>query len=81
MTITVLYTCAGCGLHDRPVEVPARREDEDVVHWTKETLGWAIKRDHELVSPRCSSTVLETVKVPVGDGNVRIGDPVRRAAP
>lgn len=79
MTITVEYSCAGCGLKDRHVQVRARADDEDVVAWTRE-MGATIGRDHAIVSPACSSQVCSEVKVPIGDRTghaARIGDPVR----
>jgi hypothetical protein len=34
-TITVLYSCKGCGVKDRPVALEGRESDEDVVEWMK----------------------------------------------
>lgn len=54
--ITVKYSCNQCGLVKREVGVPIRREDEDVVHWVEQTVGRAVKRDHNAVSPHCTAT-------------------------
>jgi hypothetical protein len=72
-TITVEYSCRGCGLVDVAVDVPARGR-EDVVAWIKRIQSW-IGSDHGRRSPRCSAKACD-VKIPVPPGTEKIGGTV-----
>lgn len=54
-TITVLYTCHGCGLTKVEVEVPVRPDTMDVVTWLQMVLGPPLAADHRRRSPLCVS--------------------------
>lgn len=69
MLITVLYTCAECGLTDRPVIVPERDPAEDVVAYVKEKVAACVTEDHRRVSPRCRAQSLTNLKIPVDPNN------------
>lgn len=70
LTTRVLYTCAGCGLKDVPVDVPARGA-EDVRVWMDATVAH-VSKDHRRRSYHCRKTVLQELKVPI-TGRDRIG--------
>lgn len=72
-TIECMYTCEGCGLVDRKVNVPERKGDTDVVLWVGHILGVAISKDHSSVSPQCTATKMANVKIPLSD-DARIGE-------
>lgn len=73
LTITVMYSCTQCGLEDRKLAVPARREDMDLMRWMK-GLQFYISRDHETVSPTCTSRVMRQLKIPIQNAD-RVGGP------
>lgn len=73
--IQVLYSCAACGLQRVPVDVPARVETEDVLHWVEQTLGMAMKADHTRRSPACRAAGVQDVMIPM-TGAEKIGGPV-----
>ena len=54
MTITVHFSCIGCGLERASCEVPVREENEDVKHWVLNIMGHAIAAEHERRSPYCT---------------------------
>ncbi len=66
--ITVLYSCAGCGVVDRCVVVRARG-DEDVVTWVEQTIQ-VVGADHSRASPSCRATHLVDLKIPVSGDKV-----------
>lgn len=74
--LTVLYTCAPCGIHDREVIVPARG-DEDVVQWLEGPCMGALARDHQSASPGCRATTLTELKIPMS-GTDKVGGVVRQ---
>lgn len=73
MNITVKYSCYVCRLAMVDVEVPARAEDEDLMHWM-DVLCHKLSRDHHERSPRCRNIVLNDVMIPMA-GNERVGGP------
>lgn len=79
-TITVLYSCKGCGAKDEKVEVEARLEPdlEPVLEWM-EKVKIAISKQHRRNHISCRATTTEVVKLPMGnvdDPNNWIGKPV-----
>lgn len=74
MTITVKYSCDGCGLKRVEADVPARTT-EDVVVWMDRTVR-LLSRDHARRSPGCHPKALQEVMIPIGAGVDRIGGPV-----
>lgn len=73
MTIRCLYSCAGCGLKDVGVDVPARIYDEDVVSWMERTV-LLLGNDHRRRSFFCHPKALQEVKISIA-GADRIGGP------
>ena len=69
--IRVLYSCDKCGLTDRPVYVVEREPGESISQWMQ-TLGMALSRNHDSISPGCRTSTLAQVKIPV-DENGPIG--------
>lgn len=67
--ITVTYSCARCGLHDRQVIVPERDPQQDVVAYVRETLAECISADHLRTSPRCRATTITELKIPIDPAN------------
>lgn len=63
-TITVLYTCADCGLTDQEVTVPARKRTAEFTQWLKKTCIPAVQRHHRAHDPTCVVGFLDDVKVP-----------------
>lgn len=65
-TITVKYSCAICGIHNREVEVPARESpDEDVKHYVEQVIGEKIGFDHMSHSPECFASVMKDLWIPL----------------
>lgn len=73
MTITVLYSCAGCRLRNATVVVPARESTEDVAVWMNDTVR-RVSADHRRRSPFCRARAMQEVKIPM-TGAERIGGP------
>lgn len=74
-SITVLYSCDGCGLHQVECAVRWRRADEEVQHWVEKGMGAAIAADHRRRSPGCRSRVMSEVMIPMTGRRV-LGGPV-----
>ncbi len=74
ITIPVLYSCKGCGLVKRPVQVAARLSDQDVLDWMDRELRVALSRDHARVSPDCESPTIEEIMIPMTGCDV-VGGP------
>lgn len=75
-TVTVRYSCHGCGIVRREVVVPARMSDaDDVVKWM-ETLAGVISVDHSRASPLCTATTMSEVMIPIS-GTDRVGGVVK----
>jgi hypothetical protein len=72
MTITVMYSCAGCGLEKAAVDVPAR-EQEDVTVWMARTM-LRVSAHHVRVSPSCPAETLSDLMIPIA-GADRVGGP------
>jgi len=72
MTITVLYSCHGCGLSKVTCEVPARTTEE-IVNWVQNVMGPALRVDHDSRSPNCTSNLAD-VMIPIS-GADKIGGP------
>jgi hypothetical protein len=72
-TVRVMYSCALCGLQRVAVDVPAREADEDVMHWSLQTLAGAISVDHRRQSPGCQAKSITEVMIPLL-GVDRVGD-------
>lgn len=73
VSITVMYSCSGCGLIKAKCEVPARTT-EDVVVWTRDILGGAVGSDHHKRSPSCTSDTMSEVWIPI-TGSDKVGGP------
>lgn len=71
--IKCLYTCKSCGVLDRPVQMPARGDDESVADWMNKVCAPAISRDHENYSPHCTQRTMRNLKIPITDGK-KIGE-------
>lgn len=77
MNIIVKYSCVLCGLHKVNCEVPARVEGQDVLDWTRNTLGQALTNDHRRRSPQCNATSASDVMIPISGADM-IGGPARQ---
>ena len=62
-TITLIYTCVPCGLHNVTLNVKARQE-ESVTEWMDSILP-LIAQDHSSRSPRCIARELTNLKIPI----------------
>ena len=72
MDITVLYSCALCGLDRAPCSVPVRR-DEDVRLWMDATIR-LVAANHAYRSPDCTAQQLSDLMIPM-TGADRMGGP------
>ncbi len=70
--LQVLYSCHACGIERRPVTVPHRKENEDIVHWVNEVVGYRVKDDHAIKSPHCRAQVCDLM-IPIPDRDKPIG--------
>lgn len=77
LTITCFYSCDGCALEERPVEVPARDPEMVVTKWLEEIVGAAIAKDHSTVSPHCPSRVMRALRIPLPKGADYVGQPAK----
>lgn len=62
--ITCMFSCAGCGLTKKKIEVRCRRPEEDLEHWMNHLLTM-ITRCHRTVSPKCRSRTIGDLMIPV----------------
>jgi hypothetical protein len=74
-TVTVLFSCQGCGLTDRPVKVPAREvpHNPTIEEWmlmVQDGVGMM----HAILSPLCKETKCD-LKIPANKGMRWLGDP------
>lgn len=67
-TITVMYSCDGCGLVKREVTVRARVRGEDLKEWM-DYLTRRIGDDHHLYRPDCRSTTMKNLMIPMSKGD------------
>ncbi len=67
------YSCAPCGLVDVEVDIPARREELDVVEWLERVLGHALAADHATRSPKCQAQKMERLMIPMPEGTAYVG--------
>lgn len=74
LTITVLYSCEGCGTKDRGVAVTCRAQHEDVRVWMDQTVVRTLAKDHRARHPTCQATVMQEIKVPMS-GRQWVGGP------
>lgn len=65
------YKCA-CMECDGIVQVPARPPGSDLMLWMNAVTA-TIAMDHAARNPRCRSTVMEYIKIPLDDANAEIG--------
>jgi len=73
ITIPCMYSCDLCGIEKARVEVPARRESQDVKAWIEQVAAISIYADHVARSPGCRATEISKLWIPV-DGARFIGD-------
>lgn len=73
MTITVLYSCTGCGLTKVPLDVPTR-EAETITDWMDATMR-CVGVDHRRRSVTCTSQTCDLMIPTTGRPNV--GGPVQ----
>ena len=74
LTIELRYSCV-CGIHRRPVDVPAREPDTDVRDWLHHTVSPVIAADHAAESPDCPSGVMSELLLPNRKDADYIGQP------
>lgn len=79
LTIEVMYTCDGCGLKDRKVNVSARKPSEDVMEWLCGVMRTELTADHNNMSPKCPAVKMAQVMIPVNKPTetARIGEPIK----
>jgi hypothetical protein len=70
--ITIFYKCA-CMPAERSVDVPPRREDEDIIDWMETCVRLSIGLDHRKRSPLCRAAALEYAKIPAPENAPFIG--------
>jgi hypothetical protein len=52
-TVEVLYSCCGCGLKNRSVELRERITDERLTDWIRLAQG-VVTADHAVLRPECT---------------------------
>ena len=67
-SLSVIYCCGTCTTEERTVQVPARREGEDVTRWTEMCVVMSVYLHHRIHSPACRSEEIKQVKVPTTEG-------------
>lgn len=78
LTITCKYTCRSCGLQRVEVQVPARGDQDNPVHYLEQVVAMHISADHRRRSPRCASRKMDELMIPMPEGSERIGEPSRQ---
>lgn len=76
-TITVKYSCKGCGLHRVEVEAPCRPDPMDVVIWVQNVVGAYVQTDHKQRSPHCQSQEMSDLMIPIENRDY-VGAPVKQ---
>lgn len=78
-TLTVLYSCAECGLTNQAVVVPARLDgSSNVAVWMRNT-GNMAHADHKMRSPACKTRTLDKLALPMPEGVRWVGDTLEEA--
>ena len=62
----LVYKCE-CMNGERTVFVAHRHAGEDIVKWMQNIVTPAVTDDHKIVSPKCKSTTMEYVKLPLNE--------------
>lgn len=76
ITITVKYSCNGCGLIDADCQVDARPSEKmDVRHWLENICAHTVAADHAYRSPECKAVKMANLKIPMGGADY-IGGPL-----
>lgn len=75
VTVPVFYTCHGCQIVEREVQVAARKPLQDVVVWVN-AVRHAVSADHRVTSPSCEPVEFD-LKIPLASKNSRIGEATR----
>jgi hypothetical protein len=74
--ITVMFSCKGCGLDKRKVEVTARESAEvDVVNWLEEVVQPRVAEEHKRLSPHCPNPNCDLL-LPTPEGAEFLGQQV-----
>lgn len=76
MKLTLWYTCDVCGADREEVKVRARAEDENVVFYVEQVVGYAVGREHSKNHPDCPAKKLTHLMFQVPDDARWIGDPL-----
>lgn len=69
----ILYKCA-CMPAEGEIEVPFRRDGEDIVDWMRGCVEPSIYLDHRKRSPLCCAPTMEYAKIPVSEAADGIGE-------
>lgn len=70
--IEIKYRCC-CMVDEVPVMVPERADDQDVVDWVQQNVGYATFLDHRRRSPKCRSEKTDYVKIPAPENAPMLG--------
>lgn len=70
-TITIHYTCKGCGTTKKPLIVPERAIDGDPVEWAKDATRRA-RNDHKAWNEDCRQDWFD-LYIPVAENEGMIG--------
>ena len=69
MFITVKYSCKECGIVNRDVIMPARKdESEPIEQYMKQVVEDCLCEDHARKSPRCKTQNLSDIMIPLSEG-------------
>jgi hypothetical protein len=73
-TIEIIYKCV-CMADEVKLDVPARRGPSvDVTLWVEDVVGVKVGEDHRQRSPRCLSTKMEFLKIPLPRDTGYVGE-------
>lgn len=75
VTVPVFYSCHGCQIVEREVQVAARKPLQDVVNWVNAVRD-SVAADHAVTSPKCDPVAFD-LKIPLASKNSRIGEATR----
>lgn len=70
--IEILIKCK-CMIREVRIDVPNRRQNEDVTMWMQNVVIPEVSRAHQYLSPFCKSKTMEYIKIQIGDNAEGIG--------
>lgn len=69
-SLTLVFTCSDCNMHEVQVYVRARQPAESVTDWMEQAVIPKVSEAHNLLSPGCKSRKMDHLKIPISPKGV-----------